>query len=206
MTVQHESLFVVEMLSSRTQSPTYLKKIMLSSRTQSPTYLNRSNQLTGHYYLTGRSYVRGRTAYQPYLPKRHTYETGKCLRHCRARSKHQRRRSAPPTSACRSTPETRRGPRAGMESRLDGLPAGTTSFETFIFRHRRRHVQCAGMGVPVLKMTTSEHSIPVQRTCHRRCRDRADTPETRRGPRVGTESRLDGLPAGTTSFDIEPIW
>ena len=34
-----------------------------------------------------------------------------------------------------------------------------------LYRHRRRHVHCAGMGVPVLKMTW---------TCHRRYRYRAD--------------------------------
>ena len=41
------------------------------------------------------------------------------------------------------------------------------------YRHRRRHVHCAGMGMPVLKMTASPSTgmpVPAHWTCRRRCR------------------------------------
>ena len=40
------------------------------------------------------------------------------------------------------------------------------------YRHRRRHVRRAGMGVPVLKMTASPPPIPAQWTCRRQWLDR----------------------------------
>ena len=55
-------------------------------------------------------------------------------------------------------------------------------------RHRRRHVRCAGMGMPVLKMTP----IPAQRTCRRRCRYRTDTRwshEKRKAPLLAPSRR-----------------
>ena len=38
--------------------------------------------------------------------------------------------------------------------------SGTGSISA-LYRHRRRHVLCAGMGVPVLKMTASEHTRAI---------------------------------------------
>ena len=67
--------------------------------------------------------------------------------------------------------------RAHVHTDLSDFVAGSISA---LYRHRRRHVLCAGTGVPVLKMTSLERRpIPAHWTCRRRCRYRDTSPCTR---------------------------
>ena len=80
-------------------------------------------------------------------------------------------RGRQPTSS-RNTRSTRDGRRP-----VSSVVAADIGSISALYRHRRRHVHCAGMDVPVLKMIASESTatpMPAQWTCRRRCRDRAD--------------------------------
>ena len=55
--------------------------------------------------------------------------------------------------------------------------AGILSSMSALHRHRRRHVHCVGIGVPVLfeaVILSTGTPMPAQWTCRRRCRYRAD--------------------------------
>ena len=99
-------------------------------------------------------------------------------------SPHHYYRQPTPLLQCRRVKRPQRMDRCAdmcVDMRID-ISTGT-GFEaclSALSRRHRRHAHCAGMVVPVLKMSASPlilctgPSIPAQWACRRRCRDRAD--------------------------------
>ena len=65
--------------------------------------------------------------------------------------------------------------------RLSAHARSTASHQPTLSRHRRRHVHCAGMGVPVLKITSSRGGHFKYRHAHARAMDMPSATPKQRG-------------------------